>query len=338
MPKHSIAILLNAVCPIVGVAPDDLLREVPWRDTTRLGPDMLVSGQDYVTLFRTLAEMAGERGEPIAVGKAMATGPILPIFLALSIAPNMAEGFRRLARYKTLFGPVAIRLSHGRSYLRVEIVAEEPTLALPPELSAPIGVFLVEKARVHSLRHIVPLRVTFPGGLIDDKVAAAYFGIAIEHGDNVAMDFAIHDAEAPFMSVNDELWLDIEADLERQLRAQGGGSGFPAQVEAAIRRALNVGPVRVEAICEELGVSRSTMQRQLATEGEAYQSILNRVRQDLAERYLIKSKLTQGQVAGLIGFADPKSFQRAFKRWTGKPPERFRLEQQARAEPRGMRS
>ena len=72
---------------------------------------MLVSGQDFVTLFRTLAEMAGERADPIAVGKAMASGPILPIFLALSIAPNMAEGFRRLARYKTLFGPVAIKLT-----------------------------------------------------------------------------------------------------------------------------------------------------------------------------------------------------------------------------------
>jgi AraC-like DNA-binding protein len=329
MSKHSIAILLNAVCPIVGVDPDDLLREVPWRETTALGPEMLVSGQEYVTLFQTLALLAGERGEPIAVGKAMATGPILPIFLALSIAPDMAEGFRRLARYKTLFGPVAIRLSHTKSALRVEIVPEEPTLTLPPQLSAPIGVFLVEKARVHSLRHIVPLRVTFPAGLIDDETASAYFGTAIEHGDNVAIDFAIPDARAPFMSVNNALWLDIEADLERQLRAQAGATDFPARVEAAIRRALNVGPVRVDAICEELGVSRSTMQRQLAAEGQAYQSILDHVRQDLAVRYLTKSALTPGQVAGLIGFADPKSFQRAFKGWTGKPPERFRQEQGA---------
>ncbi len=85
----------------------------------------------------------------------------------------------------------------------------------------------------------------------------------------------------------------------------------------------------MEAICEELGVSRSTMQRQLAAEGQAYQSILNRVRRDLAVRYLTKSTLSQSQVAGLLGFADPKSFQRAFKSWTGKPPERFRQEQQA---------
>ncbi|MGB3472317.1 MAG: helix-turn-helix domain-containing protein [Erythrobacter sp.] len=328
MPKHSIAILLNAVCPIVGVDPEDLLRKVPWPETIRLGPDLLVSGQDFVVLFQTLAEMAGERADPIAVGKAMASGPILPIFLALSIAPNMAEGFRRLARYKTLFGPMAINLSQSKAGLRVEIVADDPTLTLPAQLSAPIAVFLVEKARAHSLKDIVPLRVTFPGGLIEDDVASAYFGTNIVHGANVVIDFATTDALAPFVSVNDELWVDIEADLERQLQEQAGASDFPAQVEGAIRRALNVGPVRVEAICEELGVSRSTMQRQLAAQGQAYQSILNRVRRDLAVRYLTKSTLTPGQVAGLIGFADPKSFQRAFKSWTGKPPERFRQERE----------
>lgn len=328
MPKHSIAILLGAVCPIVGVDPEDLLREVPWPPSTRIGADLQVTGQDFVTLFETLAQMAGARADPIVVGKAMASGPILPIFLAMSIAPNMAEGLRRLSRYKTLFGPVAIRLGPRNGTLRVEIVAEEPSLTVPPQLSAPIAVFLIEKARAHSLRHIVPQHVTFPGGLIADQAANAYFGTDIVHGPNVVIDFAAADVEAPFMSVNDALWVEIEADLERQLREQAGASDFAAQVEAAIRRALNMGPVRVEAICEELGVSRSTMQRQLAAQGQAYQTILNRVRLDLAVRYLTKSKLTQSQVAGLIGFADPKSFQRAFKGWTGKPPARFRQEQE----------
>ena len=328
MPKHSIAILLGAVCPIVGVDPDALLREVPWPPSTKLGPDLLVTGQDYVTLFQTLAQMAGERGHPIAVGKAMASGPVLPIFLALSIAPNMAEGLQRLARYKTLFGPVAIRLTPGNATLRVEIIADNPALSIPPQLSAPIAVFLVEKARAHSLRHVEPLHVTLPPGLIDDEVASSYFGTNIFHGPNVVIDFKAADTQAPFMSVNEELWFEIEADLERQLQQHVGTAEFPARVEAAIRRALNMGPVRVEAICEELGVSRSTMQRQLAASGHAYQSILNRVRRDLAVRYLTKSTLSQGQVAGLLGFADPKSFQRAFKSWTGKPPERFRQEQQ----------
>lgn len=329
MPKHSIAILLNAVCPIVGVDPDDLLRNVPWPSTTKLGADTLVSGRDYVTLFQTLAELAGERANPIAVGKAMASGPILPIFLAISIAPDMAEGLRRLSRYKTLFGPVAIKLSHQKAGLRVEIVADDPTLTLPPHLSAPIAVFLVEKARAHSLREIVPLHVTFPEGLIEDAVASEYFGTGVVHGANVVLEFAVADAKAPFMSVNDELWVEIEADLERQLRAQAGAGDFPAQVEGAIRRALDVGPVRVEAICEELGVSRSTMQRQLAATGQAYQSILNHVRGDLSARYLTKSTLTLAQIAGLLGFADAKSFQRAFKKWTGKPPERFREDHEA---------
>ena len=116
---------------------------------------------------------------------------------------------------------------------------------------------------------MVPLHVTFPHGLIEDELANALISARAScMAPNVVIDFADADAEAPFISVNDALWVEIEADLERQLREQAGAADFPAQVEAAIRRALNVGPVRVEAICEELGVSRSTMQRQLAAEGK----------------------------------------------------------------------
>ena len=158
---------------------------------------------------------------------------------------------------------------------------------------------------------------------------AEFFGIEPVAGKNVVLEFSAQDMDAPFMSENHELWLDIKNDLDGQLERRAGTGKFSDTLEAAIRRALTSGPVRVDALCADLELSRSTMQRKLQDEGVSYQQILDKVRKDLAIRYLSKSRLTPGEIAQLVGFSDPKSFYRAFKSWTNKPPAVFREEAQA---------
>jgi AraC-like DNA-binding protein len=46
----------------------------------------------------------------------------------------------------------------------------------------------------------------------------------------------------------------------------------------------------------------------------------------LARQYLRESDISLTQVAWLLGYREPSSFSHAFKRWTGKPPRRARLE------------
>lgn len=324
MSRYSIAILLQAVCPILDVDADAALAQADWSSAERPGADLLVSGPDYLAICDAIFGLAGERADPVFLGRSMANGPLHPVFLAFSIAPNAREGLHRMARYKTLFGPVAIDLSARNGGLRLEIVADDPTLALPDCLAVSIGIFLVEKCRNQSARQIMPEPVTLPAEALERPGMAEYFGTRPRMGKTVVLEFSPADMAAPFLSENHELWLDIRADLEGQLQRRAGTGTFAGEVEAAIRRALTFGPVRVDAVCLDLGVSRSTMQRRLQAEGMLYQDILDRVRQELAIRYLAKSALMPSEIAGLLGFSDPKSFQRAFKAWTGTPPAAFR--------------
>lgn len=324
MNRHSIAILMQGVCPILDVNPEQAMREVDWPASTHVGPDMNVSGANFVMLWNTIIRLAADKADPLFLGRTMANGPMFPIFLAFSTAPNLRVAVRRLARYKSLFGPVALNLKSQGSRLRMEITADEPTLRLPPSLTLPIGIFVVEKARSHTALEIVPTNVSIPRGIMKPENARRYFGASSNSGPNVVIEFSAADLRAPFLSMNDALWLELEQDLERQLTERIEGVAFHNQVETAIRKALNTGPARVDAICEEMGVSRSTLQRRLKEEGLSYQAILNRVRMELAIRYLTKSILMPASIAGLVGFADSKSFHRAFKRWTNKTPEQFR--------------
>lgn len=324
--KHSIAVLKNAVCPILGVDSEVALHTVPWSSTTKVGNDLNVFGPDFVLLWETIIKLAGPQYDPFFLGRAMASGPVIPIFLAFSSAPNLKEGVHRLARYKALFGPVALNLSLRNGGLRLKITADHSDIDLPASLAIPIAIFIVEKARNHTARHIIPTRVTLPKGDVDLIAAQTYFGQEVSQSSHVVIEFSSRDVRTPFLSENEALWREIENDLEQKLTTRDQGVEFQHQVEAVIRRALNVGPVRAEAVCEELGLSRSTMQRKLRENSYSYQTILDRVRQELAIRYLEKSTLMPFEIARLIGFGDPKSFHRAFKKWTGLTPEKFRAE------------
>lgn len=99
--------------------------------------------------------------------------------------------------------------------------------------------------------------------------------------------------------------------LRRWLQQQA--PAWPGLDDAA--RALALGP--------------STLQRHLAAEGGSFQSVKDGLRRDLAI-----ARLQQGvplaALATELGFAEPATFQRAFKAWTGSGPGRYRPGRAAR--------
>lgn len=332
MVRYSIALLTKAVCPILGVDAEKALRGTAWSTGDGPPPNLIVSGEDYFAICRSISNLAGEGKDLVALGRSMAIGPLDPVFLAFSIAPNAQEGLHRMARYKSLLGPMTLKVSPRRGGLRVRIFAQDPALEIPSDLAISIAVMIVEKCRNHSLRHIVPDAATLPSGAHNRSGLAEYFGARSTDGGDMILDFRAADMAIPFISENHLLWTEIRNDLERQLERIADLGTFADKVEAEIRLALNSGPVRVDHLCLELGISRSTLQRKLGEEGVRYQTILDRVRHELAVRYLTKSALAPSEIAFLVGFSDPNSFHRAFRKWTGKSPVAFREQSEGPAD------
>ena len=80
----------------------------------------------------------------------------------------------------------------------------------------------------------------------------------------------------------------------------------------------------LEQTSSALHCSASSLQRHLAQESNAFQSIRDGLRRDWAIYRLQTSKLPTPVLAEELGFADSASFQRAFKRWTGQTPGQAR--------------
>lgn len=92
------------------------------------------------------------------------------------------------------------------------------------------------------------------------------------------------------------------------------------RVESLLRSMLPGGEVSVEIISRKLGVSRQTLFRKLKAEGVTFERVLDELRHKLALHYLKEKRISVSETAYLVGFSDPGSFSRAFKRWTGSSP------------------
>lgn len=98
---------------------------------------------------------------------------------------------------------------------------------------------------------------------------------------------------------------------------------FFQSVERAIYKALKEGP-RIEAISFQLNMSSRTLRRRLWKGGVVFEDLLENTRKTRALSLLTHSTLSVDEIAAEIGYNNPSSFRRAFKRWTGVAPNFYR--------------
>jgi AraC-like DNA-binding protein len=96
------------------------------------------------------------------------------------------------------------------------------------------------------------------------------------------------------------------------------------RVRHVLGRALRGGVPGLAAVARELGMSARTLQRRLSDEGTSHQILIEEMRRELSIRYLQQPDMSISDVAYLLGFAEPSTFHRAFRKWTGVTPGDFK--------------
>ncbi|HET8882355.1 MAG TPA: helix-turn-helix transcriptional regulator, partial [Solimonas sp.] len=96
------------------------------------------------------------------------------------------------------------------------------------------------------------------------------------------------------------------------------------RVEDYVRGALSLGNCSIERCAKRLGTSVRTLQANLSESGLRFSDILEQQRIELAKVHLQEGRLSLDEIALLLGYSEQSSFGRAFKRWTGMTPQRYR--------------
>lgn len=101
------------------------------------------------------------------------------------------------------------------------------------------------------------------------------------------------------------------------------------RIERRLTELLPRGQARMKTIATELGMSERTLVRRLTELKMPFAGIVERLRQDLASRYLAEDELSFAQIAFLLGYSSQSAFSVAYKRWTGRSPRKVRAERSA---------
>ncbi|HMI89633.1 MAG TPA: AraC family transcriptional regulator [Polyangiaceae bacterium] len=134
--------------------------------------------------------------------------------------------------------------------------------------------------------------------------------------------------------------LGAASPYHRTLRAQAEGDlreiqSLPlAQARRVLHARIADADLDIGDVARVLGVSARTLQRRLGEEGKSFRALRDEVRYQRARELLSQGDAAMDVVAGALGYRERANFVRAFTRWAGQSPSRFRADSRVPSRPR----
>jgi AraC-like DNA-binding protein len=284
-------------------------------------PGTEVTGRQELTLLRNLQAACPDPDLALAAGRRYHLTTYVIWGFALASSPTVGDALEVGARF--------VDLSFTFCALEIEQDGDQLLLCLDDRaVPADLRAFVVVRDLV-GLRTITTelapglelrrLTVRLPPPP-DPAPYAEVFGVAPEFGaDRNAAAIDLAALELPLPQA-DEL---TAAMTERQCRElvdrRRSRTGVAGQVRDELVRTASHMPAADE-VAARLSVSERTLRRRLADEGTSFRTLVEEVREALAEELLATGSLNVEQVARRLGYAETASFTHAFTRWKGVSP------------------
>lgn len=115
----------------------------------------------------------------------------------------------------------------------------------------------------------------------------------------------------------------FEVECERLLRQHQTLAGIAGRVRERLRRDPEHMPT-METVAAEFKETARTLRRRLESVGTRFENLVEETRRNLAEELLRGTNLAISEVAERLGYSEPSTFIRAFKRWKSVSPQRYR--------------
>jgi AraC-like DNA-binding protein len=251
------------------------------------------------------------------------------LYYVLNSSDLLGDALRRTERYSTIVNEgMSLRVREGKElsvtfkYVDVERLSDRHQIE-----------FWVTRL-VHGCRKMTGHRMlpSYVGLVHRRKGGAAelvrFLGCDVEFGaatDEVAFPGTVK--QMPLVCADPYLnKLLIKYCEEAHSHQEAGRLTCRVAVENAIVPLLPHGRARADEIARQLGMSLRTLERRLRSEGLTFVTVLDRLRADLARRYLQDADLPISKIAWLLGYAEVSAFDHAFKRWNGKAPGEARAQ------------
>ncbi|MGX1196757.1 AraC family transcriptional regulator ligand-binding domain-containing protein [Parvibaculum sp. MBR-TMA-1.3b-4.2] len=151
-----------------------------------------------------------------------------------------------------------------------------------------------------------------------------YLGVPVSFGHSANRFVGpLREVDEPLPAASIPLSNLYRRQCEALLRDMAHAEGLAAEIRKELLSARGHFP-DMEELANTHNMSERTLRRRLAEEETSYRDLLDEVRSHLAREYLRDTPLTVVDIASLLGFEDVANFRRAFRRWTGLAPQKYR--------------
>ncbi len=285
-----------------------------------------VTLQDYRRLLRNAVEVTGEPTILLDAGARMPLAAHGPIGSAATCSPDRMSILDLLTRFIKLRGFfVDVWLERAGHFTRFNLqISDELDAEKDPALDFILGT-VMRAVLFRGLIAMAEPRVQLmrPRGA-DHEHYKRVLGASIRYeqpGDCIIFD--TEDLNRPLPAYDPEQF-DIAVKKCQTLMTDEMDQGAWRD---AVERIFEQTPGMlwtIDHVAQRLYTSSRTLQRHLKKEGTGYQEVLDNWLKKLAARYMDGEKLSVEATATLLGYHDEANFRRAFKRWHGCSPLRWR--------------
>ena len=292
----SLGVDLNSLLEAAGI------NKVVWQE------QLMLSDVEYWQLMNEFDNQLTDE-MILSLGNITNINTFMPSFFAALAAKNGEQAIARMATYKSLAGPVHLEIVTKPDIVNIHILGNSLGVELPR--------FTI---MTEQLLLIISVGSKYSYG---DQIDAV-MGIRPQQLADNCIQFQVTDLQRAFISANNSMWAFLQPGLDQQKLAIEHNQSLLATVQALLLEKIPSGSFSIDEIATSLNLSKRTLQRHLSTLSTTFNDEVQIARRTLVVPLMKDQSLKLIEISYLLGYSDPESFSRAFKKWFHQSPSVYR--------------
>jgi len=295
--------------------------------------DGSIACSDFARLLQEAARITGDGCFGLHFGERYQPKHIGPLVYVVLNSPTIGVGFENVIRYLHVHNQAAVisldveppwaYLRFGLQGVPIETARQQTEYGMVVALTT---------IRLMAGSRWTPLDVQFAHqGPPDTSEHVRIFGAPVSFG-AATNAFVIEPQflERQVPAADEGLYPILRTYLDRVLKEMPREDRVLASVRRAIGESMREGDPKLPVVARKIGTSQRTLQRRLREHGTDFKALVDDTRRRFSLNYLKDRSNTPTEIAYLLGYSEVSAFNRAFRRWTGSTPARYRRPQVAR--------
>jgi AraC-like DNA-binding protein len=310
----------------LGVDIDTFLRSIEIDPESVKSPDTYLPVETYLHIQESAAVYTNDPCFGLHMGEFAEAGSWSILGYMMMNCKTLGEAFEKSGRYSRIIGNM-IEGSVRIKFNKIKVILDTPPHA--PKMSRHCFESTIASSvrmmRNLSGQDLSPLEVTFiypqPDSTAEYERVFKCPVLFEQKHNSFTIDMSL--VNVPVLMGNPDLLAYFERYAQEFIAGLERKDATTQAVTKIILANLDDVSLSIRKVAKEMAMSVRTLQNRLSDEGVVFSDLMQDIRERLAKRYLSED-YTVEQITYLLGFSEPSTFRKAFKKWLGMTPREYR--------------